>query len=94
MTPTPPTHLPDDVATIWQEVIDTYGDDSIAGPALDAYCSQVAVERAATRAIQSDGLIVEGPKGEPIPHPALELQRRAQDEIRKWGNQFQPRRRR
>lgn len=38
--------------------------------------------------------VVADPKVNPVPHPALEIERRAQDEIRKWGSGFvKPRRR-
>lgn len=94
--PHPPSHLPEDVAAVWVEITTAYGDGwpAIAGPALDAYCAQVAVHRDATDRIARDGLIVEGPKGEPITHPAIAIQRTAQDEIRRWGDAFKPPRRR
>jgi P27 family predicted phage terminase small subunit len=90
-----PSHLPEDVAAVWEEVTAAYGDNwnTIAGPALEAYCGQVAVLRDATARIARDGLIVEGPKGEPITHPAVAIQRAAQDEIRRWGDTFKPPRR-
>ncbi len=60
------------------------------GPAFDAYCGQVAVLRDAQQRVANEGLIVQDPKGFPIPHPALAIVRAAQDEIRKWGDRFTP----
>lgn len=92
--PVPPKHLPADVAAAWQEVVDAYGDDPnpILGPSLEAYCGQVAILRGAQRRIAQEGLIVADTKGHPITHPAIEIERSAQDEIRKWGDKFKPRR--
>lgn len=92
--PVPPKHLPADVAAAWQEVVDAYGDDPnpILGPSLEAYCGQVAILRGAQRRIAEEGLIVADTKGHPIKHPAIAIERSAQDEIRKWGDKFKPRR--
>lgn len=54
----------------------------IAG--FDAYCAQVVIERDAGQRIAEEGIVIADPKGLPIPHPALEIQRKAQAEIRAW----------
>ena len=91
-----PGHLPEAVAKVWDEVVDAYGDDAdkITGPALEAYCGQVATLRDAQRRLASEGLVVADPKGFPIPNPSIQIERVAQEEIRKWGDQFRPPRRR
>ena len=91
-----PGHLPEAVRTVWAEVVAAYGDaaEAITGPALEAYCGQVATLRECQRRLADEGLIVADPKGVPIEHPAIRLERAAQDEIRKWGDQFRPPRRR
>lgn len=88
-----PEHLPPDVAQVWAEVVKTYGErpERIEGPDLEAYCGQVARLRDAQRRLAAEGSVVADPKGNPIPHPALEIERRAQDEIRKWGPAFRRR---
>ncbi|NMC35325.1 MAG: P27 family phage terminase small subunit [Veillonellaceae bacterium] len=88
--------MPDGVARVWREVVAAYGDgvEAICGPDLEGYCGQVARLRDAQERLARDGLIVSDPKGNPIPHPALAIEKVAQDEIRKWGSQFKPRRRR
>lgn len=85
-----PAHLPADVARVWVEVVARFGDESIAGPALEAYCGQVARLREAQARLAEEGLIVTDPKGNPIPHPAIQVERVAQDEIRKWRHRFEP----
>ena len=49
--------------------------------------------RDAQARLAAEGSIIADPKGVPIPHPAIAIERAAQDEIRKWGNAFKPRRR-
>lgn len=90
-----PGHLPADVAAVWSEVCERHGDDAqrIEGPDLEAYCGQVARLRDAQRRIDAEGLVIADPKGHPVPHPAIAIERVAQDEIRKWGTTFRPRRR-
>lgn len=85
-----PGHLPGGVSAIWVEIVTAYGEDweRIVGPDLEAYCGQVAVMREARKRIESEGEIVADPKGFAVPHPAIAIERVAQDEIRKWGSAF------
>ena len=64
--------------------------ERIDGPDLEAYCGQVSRLRDAQAWIAEEGLIVADAKGVPMPHPALLIERQAQDEIRKWGSAFRP----
>lgn len=84
-----PGHLPEDVAAVWSELV---GESSRTGPEFEAYCAQVARLRDAQARISREGLVVADEKGRPVPHPALEIERRAQVEIRTWGDIFRPRR--
>lgn len=88
----PPKHLPEDVAPIWVEIVNAWGDDAdqVIGPELEAFCGQVARLREAARRIAKEGLITADPKGNPIPHPAIEIERSAQAQVRSWGAQFVP----
>ena len=90
------SHLPAAVAAVWAEVVAAYGEgaEAVEGPALEAYCGQVATLREWQRRLADEGLRVADPKGVPMDHPAIKLERAAQDEIRKWGDQFRPPRRR
>lgn len=90
-----PADLPEDVDAVWDQVIAVFGDAdtaSVEGPALQAYCGQVARLRDAQRRIAAEGLVIADPKGNPIPHPAIAIEKAAQVEIRAWGDKFKPRR--
>lgn len=82
-----PAHLPDDVAAVWVEIVATVG-AQCAGPDLEAYAGQVARLRDAQARIAAEGSIVSDPKGNPIQHPALAIEKAAQSEIRAWGTRF------
>lgn len=58
---------------------------------LEAYASQVARLRDSRRRIEAEGMIVADPKGYPIPHPAIAIERAAQAEVRQWSSKFPPR---
>jgi phage terminase small subunit len=58
---------------------------------LEAYASQVARLRDSRRRIEAEGMIVADPKGYPIPHPAIAIERAAQAEVRQWAAKFPPR---
>lgn len=87
-----PAHLPKDVAAVYAEVLEAWGDaaDGIAGPELEAYAGQVARLRDAQRRLAKEGLVVADPKGHPIPHPAIAVERAAQEQIRAWDDKFKP----
>ncbi len=80
-----PAHLAADVAAVWRELAP--GSPS-RGPDFEAYCVQVARLRDAQRRIGAEGMVVADAKGNPVPHPALAIERAAQAEIRAWGERF------
>lgn len=88
----PPAHLPESEAAIWSEIVRSWGADAdrVVGPELEAYCGQVARLREAQRRIAVEGLVTADPKGFPIPHPAIAIEKSAQAEIRAWGDRFRP----
>ncbi len=61
-------------------------------PGFDAYCGQVAIERDAAGRVAAEGIVVADAKGQPVPHPALEIQRKAQAEMRAWVPRLRKRR--
>lgn len=79
-----PEHLPEDVAAVWLEL----HADRRSGPDFEAYCGQVARLRDAQRRISGEGIVVADEKGRPVPHPALEVERKAQAEVRAWSSRF------
>lgn len=89
---TAPAHLPGDVAAVWVE-INTGNTNRFDSPSFEAYCGQVARLREAQRRVSIEGLVIADPKGNPVPHPAILIEKHAQAEIRAWGTKFMPRRR-
>lgn len=85
-----PAHLSESAATVWAELTDG---GVIPAPGFDAYCNQIAIERKAAAKIDAEGLIVSDSKGNPVPHPALDIQRKAQAEVRAWAGKFRMTRR-
>lgn len=49
-----------------------------------AYDAAVAEWAAARAAIEADGITLTDPKGKPIPHPAIAVERSAAAEMRHW----------
>lgn len=82
-----PGHLPERIQAIWLSLV---ADGAIPGPGFDAYCGQVAIERDCAARVAREGVITADAKGNPVPHPALEVQRKAQAEVRAWGDRFFP----
>lgn len=87
-----PAHLPADVAAVWVQVVEGLGGDRASvGPDLEAYAGQVARLRDAQRRLSVEGSVIADVRGNPMPHPALAIERAAQVEIRAWGDRFRPR---
>ena len=88
--------MPADVTkdAVVAEVRAAWGDDvdRLDAFALDAYASQVATLRSAQARVEAEGMVIAGPKGDPIPHPCIAIAKAAQVEVRQWGSQFQPKR--
>lgn len=82
---TAPDGMPEAERKIWQQMVDA---GSPEGPELEAFVGQVARLREAQRRITAEGLITADPKGYPIPHPAIAIEKAAQVEIRAWGSRL------
>lgn len=80
----------DQVGAIVLELRDRIG-PAASDAELEAYASQVARLRDSRRRIEAEGMIVADPKGYPIPHPAIAIERAAQAEVRQWAAKFPPR---
>jgi len=86
-----PEHLPPDVSAVWDEVLARHEPEQaqeIEGHELEAYCGVVARLREAQRRISEEGMFVADKKGEPVPHPALSVERACNDALRRWGRKF------
>ena len=86
---TAPEFMPDAERAIWDQMVAA---GSPEGPELEAFVGQVARLREAQRRIAAEGLITADPKGYPIPHPAIAIEKAAQAEIRAWGSKLTPKR--
>ena len=80
----------DSVGTIVLELREAIG-PAASDADLEAYASQLARLRDARRRIEAEGMIVADPKGYPVPHPAIAIERAAQAEVRTWSAKFPPR---
>lgn len=87
-----PGHLAAPEQEAWREVAARWpnGVPMPDGPEFEAYLGQASRLRQAQQQLARDGLIVADPKGTPVPHPALDIERRAQAELRQWGDRFDP----
>lgn len=61
------------------------------GPEFEAYCGTIVRLRDAQRRIKDEELIVPDPRNNPVAHPAFQIERQCNEELRKWGNKYQPR---
>lgn len=88
---TPPDHLSEAAAAAFVEAtrdmspaLITY----IGIPLLETYANAIARERLAQGRIDAEGIIVPSPKGDPVPHPALAIERAAAADIRAISRQL------
>lgn len=88
----PPQHLSDAAAEAWEQVVTAAG--ATIGPAdaplLEEYAQAIATARAARDRVNAEGLIVADARGEAIPHPALTVEAKALDTIRRLAPHFAP----
>lgn len=91
-TPPAPPSLSEAAAEAWREVIAAHGPgaDRIAGPLLEEYAQAVAVAREARGRVDREGLVVADAKGAAVAHPALAVEARALDTIRRLTPQVAP----
>lgn len=61
-----------------------------SGPEFEAYCGIVARLRDAQRRLAAEGPVIQSPKGDPIPHPALAVEKSCAEQLRRWGSRFDP----
>ena len=82
-----PASLPEHLSSIWDEVVSDVRDD-IGCCGLEALCIQVHRLRVAQAKVTDEGVIVASEKGTPMAHPGLEIEAKAQREIRMWLEKF------
>jgi len=62
----------------------------VESSALEAYATTVARLRDARKRIDVEGLIVSDSKGQPIPHPALAIEKSLEAQMRAWLTRYMP----
>lgn len=80
----PPGHLSDLAKAAWMGLV-TGWESAAELTSLETAAVQLARARDAQARIDAEGMIIAGPKGEPVTHPALAVERAAQAEVRKWA---------
>lgn len=90
--PPPPESLEEDAAQVWCDTLEAYGAGAakVAGPLLEEYCQAVAIARRARKRVDDEQIIVGDAKGSPIAHPAIAIERRAMETIRRLEDRFKP----
>lgn len=87
---TKPDGLPDHLSPIWDELAPQV-DPAIGSAGMESLCTQIHRARDAQKRITEEGLVVADDKGRPVEHPAIDIERKAQNEIRRWMKDFKPR---
>ncbi len=82
--------------SVYDDLAETWPDDQPmpSGPEFEAYLGQVARLKDAQVRLAAEGTIIADAKGNPMPHPALAIEKGAAEQLRRWGQQFTPKRRR
>ena len=84
-----PERLSDAARDVWDGIVAAHpSPEWIVGADLEAYCVQVARMRDAQARIDREGLLVPDAKGNPMPHPAIAVEKAAHAEVRAWGSRF------
>lgn len=87
----PPEHLSAGAAAVWSEVVERHTDpEQIIGPEFEAYCVTVNRARVAATRIDREGFVVNDERGNAVEHPAFAVERKAQAQIKAWGDRFAP----
>lgn len=83
---TAPKHMSEAVATAWEELVadrQELGLPMLKPGVAEAAAVQLARMRDAAKRIEAEGLLVSDGKGNPVAHPALEVERLAQEHLRR-----------
>ncbi len=91
-----PAGMDPDAKKIWREVLRRYGAgcEKIAGPALEAFCGQMAMMRKLQKQVDDEGLIVLDSRGAAMRHPAFDMLIDLRKQIQAVSSDFDPPKRR
>lgn len=80
----PPASLVGEALAAWNELVT--GEEAPGQRAmLEGVAVQIGRARDARRRVDEEGMIIAGDKGAAVPHPALAIERAAQEQVRKWA---------
>ena len=82
----PPQHLSPSAVGAWREVVagrEQAGFAPLEAPIVEMIAVQLARMRDAAARVDGEGLLIADPKGNPVPHPALEVERAAGEQLRR-----------
>lgn len=82
-----PAHLSKAAQAAWAEITSAMSEAAVTGPeapALESYAVAVARMRDAQERIDREGALIADAKGNPVPHPALAIEKAAAAEVRTW----------
>lgn len=89
--PEPPQSLSAVAQEVWNEIV---ASNDLAGTvdraALEAFCTLMARLREARARVDAEGMVVKDGRGRAVPHPALAVERQIAEQIRAWGDRFEP----
>ena len=82
-----PAHLSEEMLAIWAETKPSVS-FKIGPLGLEALCGCIERMRDARGKIKAEGSVVADARGNPIPHPALAIEKAMQSEIRVWIGKY------
>lgn len=82
-----PKHIEGSIPAIWDE-LSAQVRPSIGAVGMEALCLQVSRMRDARSRIDKESLVVADRNGNPVPHPAIAIERAAGAEVRAWLKQY------
>lgn len=84
-----PEHLTEEAKAVWRQIVRTRKRDGLAPlnvTTLESVAVLTSRLRDASARIETEGLLIADAKGNPIPHPALEIERVTSEQLRRLIN--------
>lgn len=79
--------LPEHISDIWDEIVQTV-DERIGSAGMEALCGCIHTLREAEERVMVEGIVIGDAKGNPCPHPAIQIAKNCQSEVRAWVKEF------
>ena len=84
---TKPAWVCAEVSAIWDEIA-LMVRPAIGPVGMEALCTQIRRMRDAAKRIEAEGLVVADPRGNPVAHPGIVVEKGAQAEVRRWLSDY------